>query len=84
MPRVESEWEDIAYSLRYDITTIRAIKKDGKDCKDCCRKLFEDWLSSGHGATPKTWCTLLKKMKEVNALFAVVDDIKRELDGKFT
>ena len=84
IPKVEAEWEDIAHSLRYDIATINAIEKNGKDCKDCCRKLFKDWLSSGRGATPKTWCTLLKKMKEVDALFSAVDDIKRELDEKFT
>ena len=84
VPKVSAEWEDLAYSLQYSIATVKAIKKDCSDCQPCCRKLFEDWLSTDHGAAPKTWSTLLQKIKDVDNLVAVVDDIKRELSRKFT
>ena len=84
VPKVSAEWEDLAYSMQYSIATVKAIKKDCSDCQPCCRKLFEDWLSTDYGAAPKTWSTLLQKIKDVDSLATAVDDIKRELSRKFT
>ena len=84
IPMVSADWEDLAYSMQYKIATVKAIKKDCSDCQPCCRKLFEDWLSTDNGATPKTWSTLLQRIKDVDSLAATVDKIKKELSRKFT
>ena len=84
IPKVKANWKHLAYSLKYDIPDVKAIERDCRDSEQCCEKLFEDWLSTNHGVSPKTWCTLLQKIKEVNSLFAAADDIKRELSKQFT
>ena len=84
IPKVRAEWEYLAYSMQYKIATVKAIKKDCSDSEECCKTLFEDWLSTDHGAAPKTWCTLLKKIKQVDNLVTAVDDIRKELSRKFT
>ena len=80
IPKIKADWRDCAYSLGYDIPTVIAIEKDCTDSKQCCEKLFIDWLTTEHGVAPKTWCTLLQHIKEVASLFAAADDIKKQLD----
>ena len=84
IPKVKADWKHLAYSLEYDILTIKAIQKDSDDIGSRCENLFEDWLSTDHGAAPKTWCTLIKKIEQVDALFAAADEIKQELNRKYT
>ena len=84
IPKIKADWKHLAYSLKYDIPTVKAIERDSRDSGNCCEKLFEDWLSTDYGATPKTWHTLLQKIKEVDSLFAAADDIQRELTRKLT
>ena len=81
IPNVKAKWEYVAYSMEYNIATVMEIKKDCRDDKECCETLFEDWLSTDHGAAPKTWSTLLQRIKDVDSLAAAVDDIKRQLSG---
>ena len=84
IPKVKAEWEYLAYSMGYDIGAVKAIKKDCSDSEECCKTLFEDWLSTDHGVAPKTWSTLLQKIRDVDSLAAAVDDIKGQLKTKFT
>ena len=70
IPKIQSEWEDVAYSMRYDITIVKTIKEDCQNSEKCCKKLFEDWLTTSHGATPKTRFELLNRIKEVDSLKA--------------
>ena len=84
IPKIKADWKHLAYSLKYDISTVKGIDKDSRDSGHCCENLFEDWLSSNHGAAPKTWHTLLQKIKEVDGLFAAAGDIEKELSRKFT
>ena len=80
VPQIKAEWEDVAYALRYEITTVKAIKaKHNEDPKKCCRDLFIDWLSTDHGVGPKTWSTLLEKLKEVEDVAAATQEIINEL-----
>ena len=81
VPKVKAEWEDLAYSMEYDIATIEEIEEHNSNSENCCVALFADWLHTDHGATPKTWSTLLQKIKDVDSLAATVDDIKRQLSG---
>ena len=80
IPKIQAEWEDVAYALHYEIPTVNAIKAMCNDNpKKCCKELFKDWLSTDHGAAPKTWSTLLDKLKEVEDLAAATNDIMNEL-----
>ena len=80
IPRVSSEWEEMAYALQYKVPAVRSIRSNQKgDLKQCCKELFEDWLSTNNGAKPKTWRTLLSKLEKVDSLKAVTEEIKEEL-----
>jgi len=80
IPRIKAEWEDVAYALRYKIAIVNAIKaQHNENPKKYCRQLFIDWLSTDHGVIPKTWSTLLDKLKEVIDLAAATDEIENEL-----
>lgn len=82
--RIKAEWEDVAYALHYEIHTIKAIKeKHHGDPKKCCRALFEDWLVTDHGDGPKIWQTIFDKLKEVEDLVAVREEIIQELTHKY-
>ena len=80
IPRIQAEWEDVAYALHYEISKVKAIKQNNQNSKKCCRELFIDWLSTDHGAGPKTWATLIEKLKEVEDLTAAINEIIDELE----
>ena len=79
IPRIKSEWEDLAYYMKYEHKDVEAIKMESRDLKDCCKKLFTNWLTTRHGPTPKTYQTLLKYIKKVENLAAVSETIEKEL-----
>ena len=80
VPKIQAEWEDVAYALRYKIPTVKAIKaKYNDDPKKCCKELLTDWLSTDNGVGPKTWSTLLDKLKEVEDLAAVTNEVMDEV-----
>ena len=80
VPKVSAEWTDIAYALKYEIPTVRQIKsKHNENPTKCCKELFEDWLATSNGITPKTWGTLLDKFKEISDLDAVTKEITEQL-----
>ena len=81
IPRIKAEWEDVAFALRYKIVTVNSIKEKHKENpKKCCRELFKDWLSTDHGVSPKTWSTLLNKLKEVEDLATATQEISNEIE----
>ena len=83
VPKVSAEWADIAYALQYEIPTVRQIKsKHNENPTKCCKELFEDWLVTSNGVTPKTWGTLLDKLKEIPDLHSVTENIKEMLIQK--
>ena len=80
VPKVSAEWEDIAYALQYDIPTVEQISVQHKDNPTkCCKKLFKNWLATDNGVKPKIWQTLLDKLKEVEKLHSITDDIIKKL-----
>ena len=80
IPRIQAEWEAVAYALRYKIAEVETIKADNRGySKKCCNQLFVDWLSTNHGTGPKTWSTLLDKLKDVEDLAAATSEIINEL-----
>ena len=82
-PKVMAEWESLAYCMRYTTAEVAAFKKDAKDLKECCRNLFDRWLTTSHGPKPKTYQTLLKHIKKIMNLQAASKAIEKELiEGK--
>ena len=79
IPNIKAEWEDIAYCMRYEPEYVEAIKKESSDLKECCRKLFVDWLTSNNGPTPKTYLTLLNHIKKVDKLANTSKVIEKQL-----
>ena len=79
IPKVMAHWKDLAYSMRYSIEDVQAFDKDGRGVCECCQQLFTNWLTTGHGPTPKTYQTLLKYIKKVDELTAASEEIEKEL-----
>lgn len=78
--KVSSEWEEVAYALGYKISNVKFIRnKHKEDPKKCCREVFEDWLTTSNGVKPKTWHTLLVRLKEIESLGSVTEEITEKL-----
>ena len=78
IPKIKSKWEDVAYSMKYDIPAVKGFKTSDDDAR-CCKNLFTDWLSTNNGIIPKTWCTLLKRIKDVEDLQVVAEKIEEQI-----
>ena len=74
-----AEWKKVAYSMKFDLHIIGAIEKDSHNVNECCDKLFTNWLTTNNGPSPKTWKTLLVKIKEVDDLARASEEIEKEL-----
>ena len=83
-PNIKAKWEDLAYCMRYKTEDVQAFRRDSKDHQECCKRLFENWLTTGHGPVPKTYQTLLNHIRKVDSRAAVSEVIEKELtEGKF-
>ena len=78
VPEVKDRWDHLAISMDYQGAEINAIRRDGQNVDDQCVKLFQDWLDTDHGCTPKTWQTLIERIEE-DGLHAAVKRIKEKL-----
>ena len=79
IPKIKAKWQDVAYCMRYEVLEVDAIATESHDFKECCMKLFTNWLKTSHPPTPKTWQTLLDRLECVDELTAVVEQIEKEL-----
>ena len=80
VPKVSAEWEDIAFALKYEISTVEQIsKKHKEDPRKCCKELFKNWLATSNGLEPKIWQTILDKFKEIEELHSNTESITEEL-----
>lgn len=82
IPKVKVHWKILAYSMGYGIHDIKGLEGDGKDLHEQCYKLFENWLSTGYGCTPKTWEKLLERIIAVDKLNAAAKEIMNEMSVK--
>ena len=82
-PKMMAEWESLAYCMRYTPADVAAFSKDGKNLKECCRNLFNNWVTTGHDPKPKTYEILLKYIKKIDNLYAASEEIEKDLiEGK--
>ena len=85
VPRINADWEDVAFALRYEIPAVKFIRsKHNNDPKKCCKELLMDWLTTNNGIGPKVWSTLLDKLKNVGELTAAREEIRKELIEMYT
>ena len=66
----------------YSVNAVRGFERDGRNSEEQCRKVFEDWLTTGDGCIPKTWQKLLQRIKRVDDLTSAADEIKEKLSDK--
>ena len=79
-PKIAAEWKDLADFLEYDNNIIECIEKNHpNNCDECLDRLLRDWLSTNHGVGPKTWATLLERLREIDKLAGAISDIEQEL-----
>ena len=75
-----NHWKDVAIqSLCYDVSIVDAIEKDYDSDPERCRCLFQDWLTTENGVTPKNWEKLITQLREVEELADVADEIWKGL-----
>ena len=80
VPKIAASWNTVADYLEYELEYKQIIRKQGHDNPvDCCVILFEDWISSNRGVSPKTWSKLIDVLEEIKDLRAVTDKIVQEL-----
>ena len=79
IPKIMAEWVAIAFCMRYEPSDVEGFRADSQDCKQCCMKLFINWITTDHGPKPKTYQTLLNHIKKIKDLAASLDAIKEEL-----
>lgn len=80
IPEIEAHWEDVAFALDFEISTVDGINEKHKgDPKKCCQALLKLWLISGYGVSPKNWSTLLSKISEVQELSTVSKKMSKRL-----
>ena len=79
-PEIEARWEDVAYALDFEISTVDSIiEKHRGDPTKCCKALLKLWLISSYGVGPKNWSTLLHKISEVQKLSILSTRITKKL-----
>lgn len=84
IPKIQADWETVAFSMQYNIGIVKAIRKDFRTVEERCQFLFEDWLSTSRGVIPKTWNKLLERIKDIDCLQEAAENIERELKFEFT
>ena len=72
IPLIDAHWEDVAYALDFEISTVESINtKHNGDPIKCCKELLKSWLTTSRGVSPKNLLTLLQKINEVDQLATV-------------
>ena len=79
VPRIKSEWKDVAYSMGYKVHDLKTIEKDcHHDSKECCQDMLAKWLTT---SKHPTWSKLLEYIKEVDDLVAAAEEIDKLISG---
>ena len=84
IPRIAFMWRTVADFLDYEINTIELIaEKYNREPQKCCDGLFRDWLTTNNGVKPKTWTTLMTRIREIGQLGMAISEIERDLSNFF-
>ena len=78
-PKIKAQWKFVAFSMKYDILEVNGFENDSSNLNESCLELFKNWLQTDRGITPKTWCKLIERIKDVEGLKQAADSIEEEL-----
>ena len=80
--RLAPHWRDLGYIMNFDPTGAEIESIDQKyrgDPKDCCRAMFQHWLS-GNGVRPCSWGTLIELLEDCDQQ-ALLEEIQSALSA---
>ena len=78
-PKIKAQWKFVAFSMKYDILEVNGFENDSSNSNESCLELFKNWLQTDRGITPKTWCKLIERIKDVEGLKQAAESIEEEL-----
>ena len=79
--RVAPFWQRLGDQLEFDNngSKLATIKTDHSTSEDCCRAMFQHWLS-GNGLTPCSWRTLIGLLNDLDEV-VLAQDIRSALSA---
>ena len=85
IPLLKAQWDNIAYMLDIDDSTINSIKRSypAEDLIRCCRDMLTHWLGNDSEDAPSTWFTLLNTIAENTDFTRTTENILKKLERKF-
>ena len=81
IPKLYTQWKEVARSLCYSQDTIEKIDKDSMKeyPMQCCEDLFRDWLCSDDSVNTYSWEALINNVKEVQQLIILAEEIENDV-----
>ena len=81
IPKIKANWNFVAISMGYQLPAVNAFEKDANNnCKVACYNFLSDWLQTNNGITPKSWRTLLNRIKAADCLCtADLEEMERKI-----
>ena len=61
----QAEWEELAYALYFEDTTVNSIRRDTHSVKEACTAVLSKWLDGQGKRGPRNWDTLLKALVDI-------------------
>ena len=80
IPKIGAQWSAVADYLDYPVEYKQVLREKGQnDPLKCCVELFEDWLSSDRGTSPKSWFKLIETLKQIKDIAVATKQIIQDL-----
>ena len=76
--KVQADWADLAYALKFETSAVKAIRRDAHDVNEACTDMLSRWLDGQGERGPRTWATLLKALTDMKQT-ELVKEIRRKL-----
>ena len=79
--RVSPEWKDLAYSLYFSRSAVKAVAEENPgDSVSCCEEVVDRWLDGEEGTRkPVSWATLVEAVRECEDMDTLATDIENIL-----
>ena len=83
IPKIFTEWKEVARSLCYSQEAIEKMDKDSLKVypMQCCEDLFRDWLCSDDSMSPRSWKVLINSLKQVQQLMKSAKQIEKDVQS---
>ena len=61
----QADWEELAYALYFEETTVSAIRRDTHNVNAACTTVLSKWLAGEGEREPRNWDTLLEALADM-------------------